>query len=303
MNLIETTSVPNGLNITHLGCNDLLEAAKNDVEQLLTTFLKGQIASNQHCYINLPHPLTVENFRESAIPVFNWGDKEIENIEKLFFEALSSLGFSLTQIQDMKQRANVIVREYKLGQYIPFHVDELECSPEVCGIILLNDDPQNRGLCFQKGEGKNKKLNYTIKENVGSAFFFEGEARYSWKHGLLPVKGRRISITCRFYKKDVINNWKKDMENAIKKYNVVSIELNEPQNNDNQRNVRISICDSKNMKKCKPIVISNCISYTELKTMFKNKLGIKVKTIMFHNGDEFKDGMTISQDSILVGKV
>ena len=29
--------------------------------------------SNQHCYVNLPHPLTVHNYREAFVPLFPWG--------------------------------------------------------------------------------------------------------------------------------------------------------------------------------------------------------------------------------------
>lgn len=305
-NIIETQDKPSGLVITKLECKDLLNSAKEDVENILKTILKGQIASNQHCYINLPHPLTVENFREAYVPIFNWGDKEIINIEALFSSALTSLGLSEIEIKDMKERANIIIREYRTGQHIPFHYDELECSPEVCGIILLNEDIENRGLCFQKGEGRNSKINYTVKEEVGSVFLFDGEARYVWQHGLPPVRARRISITCRFYKKDIINKWIKDMEIASSCLDKKIIMFENNEDNKPIQNIRITICDFRNQKKTKPIVIKNDISQLDLKIIFKNKLGIKVSKIWINKGDgqlrEFDKG-NIEQDNVLIGQV
>lgn len=98
-NIIETDKAPNGLTISQLDNMELIELARQDVENLLKTVLKGQISSNQHCYVNLPHPLTVENYREAYVPVFSWGNPEIKNIEALFSVALTSLGLSE---QDMK---------------------------------------------------------------------------------------------------------------------------------------------------------------------------------------------------------
>lgn len=301
-NIIETEKIPSGLTISQLDNYDLIELAKQDIENLLKTVLKGQIASNQHCYINLPHPLTVENYREAYVPIFSWGSPEIANIEALFSVALTSLNLSE---QDMKKRANVIVREYRPGQHIPFHYDELECSSEVCGIILLNDDPNCHGLCFQKGSGRNEILNYTVKEKPGSIFVFTDEARYSWKHGLPPVRGRRISITCRFYKKDVINKWEKDMEVALLERKLTVIEFDDSvidKKDKKNEKVRITISDFQNRKKNKTIVINDDISVDELKQIFKNKLSIKAESIYFENGTEFKNGNVIKQDDVLIGK-
>jgi hypothetical protein len=304
--IVETEKVPNGLVISQLDNTELIELvalARQDVENLLKSALKGQIASNQHCYINLPHPLTVENFREAYVPVFSWGSPEIKNIEALFSVALIALGLS---VDDMKPRANVIVREYKQGQHIPFHYDELECSSEVCGIILLNDDPDHRGLCFQRGGSRNEILNYTVREKPGSIFVFSDEARYAWKHGLQPVRARRISITCRFYKKDVIAKWAKDMELATLERGRTVIEYDDTAAVDGKainEKVRVTICDFQNRKKSKVVIINSNISLDELKQIFKNKLSVKAESIHFGNdGTEFKNGSIIKQDDLLLGK-
>ena len=298
-NIIETEKIPNSLIISQLDNAELIALARQDVENILKTVLKGQIASNQHCYVNLPHPLTVENYREAYVPIFSWGNPEIANIETLFSSVLTLLGLSE---EDMKSRANVIIREYRVGQYIPFHYDELECSSEVCGIILLNEDPECKGLCFQKGDKRNETLNYTVREKTGSIFVFSNEARYSWKHGLPPVRGRRISITCRFYKKDVISKWKKDMDVAMLERDRNVIEYNDLDSKNESEKVRITICDFQNQKKSKPVVVDNGISVDELKKLFKNKLSLKVESIYFDNGTEFENGNVIKQGDVLIGR-
>ena len=296
-NFLETDKVPNGLIIKQIADMELIELATQDVENILKTVLKGQIASNQHCYVNLPHPLTVENYREAYVPIFPFGSPEIKNIEALFSVATTELGLS---DKDLKDRANIIIREYRIGQYIPFHYDELECSSEVCGIILLNEDPEGRGLYFQKGSGKKEIIKYTIREKAGSIFVFSDEARYAWKHGLLPVRGRRISITCRFYKKDVISKWKKDMDLAKLDKDLTIIEYND--SDKKTEKVRVTICDSGNRKKSKTIVVNNDISVDELRQIFKNKLSLKVESICLDNGVEINNGNIIKQGDILIGK-
>lgn len=71
----------------------------------------------------------------------------------------------------------MIVREYRIQQKIPFHFDDLECSELVVGIILLNEDEQQRGLSFQRGEN-DKLTQYDVKERPGTVFSLTGESRY-----------------------------------------------------------------------------------------------------------------------------
>jgi hypothetical protein len=301
--IVETDKAPHSLIINQIDDIELVDLAREEVENILKTILKGQIASNQHCYINLPHPLTVENYREAFVPIFDWGSPEVKNIETLFSVALKLVGLE-KNLSDLKDRANVIVREYKPGQYIPFHFDELECTSEVCGIILLNEDPECRGLCFQKGDKKNDTLNYTVLEKAGSVFVFSDEARYSWKHGLPPVRGRRISITCRFYKQEVINKWKKDMNIAMLEKDRIVIKYNDinEKEKEEKEKITITICDFQNQKKSKPIVVNNDISLEELTKIFKNKLSLKVKSISFNDGTLIENGTIFKQGDVLIGR-
>ena len=73
--VVPVDTPPNGLRQTQLCDAAPIEAALLDVEALLRCELRGQIASNQHCYVNLPHPLTVHNYRESHVPLFHWGER------------------------------------------------------------------------------------------------------------------------------------------------------------------------------------------------------------------------------------
>lgn len=125
----QTERCPNGLFESSVTDLSLVEEAKSEVELLLKTVLLGQIASNQHLYVNLPHPLAAANNREAAVPCLSWGDQRIASIEKLFHLAMQVLGVTKQdEFDDYKRRANVIVREYKVRQHIPFHLDELECA-------------------------------------------------------------------------------------------------------------------------------------------------------------------------------
>lgn len=67
---------------------------------------------------------------------------------------MSQLNISDDRAQEMRSRANIIVRHYARGQHISFHVDEQECDNEVFGYILQNDHPNGNGLMFKRGIGK-----------------------------------------------------------------------------------------------------------------------------------------------------
>ncbi len=278
--IVSTDKAPNGLFETCLDDSQLLlEKAKDEVENLLKTVLFGQIASNQHCYVNLPHPLSAVNNREAGVPCLSWGDERVARIEEVFGAVLALLGED--GAADLKRRANVIIREYKPRQHIPFHFDELECSELVIGIILLNED--GRGLCFRKGEGK-ETLSYCVKEKSGTVFSLRGESRYSWTHGLPPCPARRISITVRFFKQEVIDKWKIAIENQVP-----AIILTEKDDVSKSSTVRIMIVDGKSNTR-KPVVVAATATDEDLIILFKNKLKIKPKTIEGRTGELLNDG-------------
>lgn len=293
--VVSVETPPNGLRQTHLKDTHALEAALRDVESLLSKELKGQIASNQHCYVNLPHPLTVHNFRESHVPLFAWGEERVAGIEALFSAAVREMGYE-KEHDDLKARANVIVREYRVEQYIPFHFDELECSELVLGMVLLNE-AEGTGLAFRKGEGNNV-LQYMVPEVRGCAFSLEGESRYSWTHGLLPCRGRRISITCRFYKQKVIDKWRAEMD---------ALPADEPLPdpvvavNEGPANVNVTLCDGRNLSTRKAMVVPSNTDESALIALFKQKLRLKVSKIALDKGVEWVPGRVLQNGDVIVG--
>lgn len=62
------------------------------------------------------------------------------------------------------------------------------------------------GLEFRRGEDK-QTLSYVMQEHPGTAFILTHEARYKWKHGLVPVSAVRVSVTCRFFKTEVFSKY------------------------------------------------------------------------------------------------
>jgi hypothetical protein len=195
-----------------------------------------------------------------------------------------------------RQRANVIVREYRVRQHIPFHLDELECGEMVIGMILLNEDEKQRGLCFRKGEG-DKTLQYTVQEEPGTIFSLTGESRYSWTHGLMPCNGRRISVTVRFYKDEVISKWRREMELLDKSVHTSNPDAVSEQVN---LNVRITLVDAKSNAK-KPVVVAANSTRDDLLLLFKNKLKLKPKVLLV-GGVEWMDGQPIKEGDLIFGK-
>ena len=214
-----TLTAPSGLTECVLGQVDgeeserrstttrLLDVALAQVEALLCRELAEQIAQNRHCFINLPFPLEGLT-REQNTPLFTLDDPEVSAISELVQEAMSATGLSNTEIQQMLPRANIIVREYLPGQQISFHTDHATCDAVVVGVVLLNEayDPQlpPQGLHFRRGQSKHT-LQYIVREQRGTAFLMADEARYVWQHGLPPVPARRISVTARFFRQQVLD--------------------------------------------------------------------------------------------------
>jgi hypothetical protein len=117
-----------------------------EVEEILRGECSNQIASNQHFFLNLPFPLCHARYasfslrilflshvmRESNTPTFAYDSQRVTALSKLVLAVFRLCQCSAKEIASMLPRANVIVREYRVGQQISFHVDELECDSEVC---------------------------------------------------------------------------------------------------------------------------------------------------------------------------
>lgn len=90
----------------------------------------------------------------------------------------------------------VIINEYMPRQGIASHVDCIPCfSDTICSLSL-------GGSCII--ELTNNKVKHPIMLKPRSLLVFKNEARYEWKHGIIPrksdnkiIRNRRISLTFR----------------------------------------------------------------------------------------------------------
>ncbi len=101
---------------------------------------------------------------------------------------------------------NIILTIYQSGDGIAPHIDRnLEWAlraedrkyyfgESIIGLIVEPDTLQS--LFFQN-PALGEESRFYLNEEQGTAFLFQGELRHKWKHGLLPIENRRISITFR----------------------------------------------------------------------------------------------------------
>jgi len=101
---------------------------------------------------------------------------------------------------------NIILTIYQSGDGIAPHIDRnLEWAlraenrryyfgESIMGLIVEPDTMQS--LFFQD-PAVGEESRFHLNEEQGTAFLFQGELRHKWKHGLLPIENRRISITFR----------------------------------------------------------------------------------------------------------
>lgn len=299
-NLREVENPPNGFDSYQLEDVQLLKDCEKEVEDILACELSNQIASNQHFFLNLPFPLS--HSREANTPSFAYTSTRVPALARLVLEVFRLCQCSQKEIDSMLPRANVIVREYRPGQQIAFHVDELECDAEVFGCIIRNDHPTNNGLLLRKGEG-NVTLNYTVKEQCGTVFYLRDEARYKWKHGLPPCEARRISVTIRIFKQAIIKKFnqqlKKDGADAKQEDSKEEATTTaERTAGSNATKCRIQICKNSNRNLVKPAVFNSPVDIKELKKLAKNKLTINAKNMAFYlaNGTEVVEGSELADD-------
>jgi hypothetical protein len=98
--------------------------------------------------------------------------------------------FTRCSVNIPREKLQIIVNEYKKGQSISAHIDDIkQFGNTIIGISLGN----NCEMIFERGEEKNKIV---VEQN--SMYKMENECRYKWKHSIKPIKShRRISITFR----------------------------------------------------------------------------------------------------------
>lgn len=255
---VETFKAPDDLLYGVYEDLDLIIMAKNEASKLFDLVENHQIAKNIHFFINNPFPLHITAIGRECL-IINMNDPQIENISLLIRNVF--LHFMIDNIEDKLTRTNVIVRKYKPGMMIPFHIDDQKYEEEVIGIILTNDRPDKKGLQFMH---QNKV--YTLLEDMGSVFCMRGNARYTWHHGLPPTSHERISITCRIFKEKEFKNRDTFEHIAVEKEEHI-------------QNINASLILNVNRSQNKIIVINPIFNMREMSIIVKKNFN-KVKAKM-----------------------
>eukprot|EP00019_Armaparvus_languidus_P002054 CAMPEP_0168599840 /NCGR_PEP_ID=MMETSP0420-20121227/12365_1 /TAXON_ID=498008 /ORGANISM="Pessonella sp." /LENGTH=231 /DNA_ID=CAMNT_0008637691 /DNA_START=980 /DNA_END=1671 /DNA_ORIENTATION=- len=218
--------------------------------------------------------------------------------------------FSEQEQAECERAANIIVRLYNPGQKISFHVDELECSNIVLGIVLANDNEQKFGLNFRRPATKNGQLEcFILKEEPGMTFLMSEDARYAWQHGLPPVSARRVSITVRFFKNDVLKKWnelqkrKQSDENRTVEKNNEILENNDDNVAIDNEKILIKLILNKKQTTSSSVVVDSVVDTDQIKLFAKNKLRVNLKKIVLlrQGGVELKNADQLQKnESIFV---
>jgi len=119
-------------------------------------------------------------------------------LHELVLEAMQLLGRGG---QDLElHRLNVSCLWYFPGHELPMHCDRPKCfDKEVYGAVICNTS--DRALEFHHYKSLQR---YVVPEVAGTCFAQRDEARFKWKHGVLPLsEGERLSVTWRWFLPEV----------------------------------------------------------------------------------------------------
>lgn len=277
-------TAPDGLVQAHVSDESLVHSALEEVDALLVEVEKHQISKNIHFYVSNPFPLMASG-KGRVDTTFSLDDKRIRSLVKLVKQTFKQ--FDIDNVDEKLSRGNIIVRRYKPGMSIPFHIDHADCDEEVVGIVLKNRDVKNRGIRYQKND-----MEYIVEEDMGTTFCMAGRARYDWQHGLPPVSAERISVTCRIFKSDVYASYVKDLE-----------ETSIPARIEDTKEVDETICVvlrlNTNKNKTKSITMNSTVVMKELLKVCRNKFQFKPKKIYREFGDVLENGDVLRNGEML----
>ena len=134
---------------------------------------------------------------EKPIPPF------IVDIRDRLFEKFRD---QLPEMEKPEDYDNIILTIYHSGDGIAPHIDRNQTwaslsenrkyyfGDSILGLVIEPDTEQS--LFFQN-PAVGEASRFYVHEESGTAFLFQDELRHKWKHGLLPIKNKRISITFR----------------------------------------------------------------------------------------------------------
>lgn len=118
---------------------------------------------------------------------------------------------------------------------------------------------------------------------------------------MLPCRGRRISITIRFFKSEVIERWRADMAKSAGAREGAPIEAAAAAAAVSERtdSVRIVLVDGKSNAR-KPLCVNPAIDEKELRALFRNKFRFKPSALMREDGSALVG--ELQEGAVIVGK-
>lgn len=95
---------------------------------------------------------------------------------------------------------NVVIRRYRPGQSIGFHVDRVEKFEDHVWSLIVAIGDSTDGLQYEVAE----QVRAPVSEVPGLVTVQTGLARRNFKHGVPTVKAERISVTWRWYRPEYL---------------------------------------------------------------------------------------------------
>ena len=223
--LDNNNKLPVGLTADYIDDINIINGAIKEAEDIFTKLSRTKCSesnkinynlTNFHFYINTPFYVR----KNDSWPMFQFNDKNVINICKCIqIAAKKLLNQSVENVNDIK-RLNIIVRQYKYGDFLGFHCDGIMFDENICGIVLKNECPSN-GLMLSHYKLKQHMID---ESKNGLCWLLNDCARWEYQHGLyIPTKDvkndkkyARISISFRWYSSDdVIPIYNKENDDLI----------------------------------------------------------------------------------------
>uniref|UniRef100_A0A7S2B5B5 Fe2OG dioxygenase domain-containing protein n=1 Tax=Florenciella parvula TaxID=236787 RepID=A0A7S2B5B5_9STRA len=104
--------------------------------------------------------------------------------------------------QDNDHHLNVVIRRYRPGQSIGFHIDRLEKFEDAVWNVVVENSDSSGGLQYQVDDSTKVPVN----ESPGLVSVQTGPARHTFKHGVPTVSTERISITWRWFRPEFLTS-------------------------------------------------------------------------------------------------
>lgn len=182
--------VPNGLELSSITNNELLNLAHQEILQIATeNAIESDNLTNYRFYVNTPY---FDRKGTDEFPLFHLNDSRVKSIKELI--QTSSV---LKNKEYDPALLNILVRVYKGGDTLSFHTDRDIFGEEIYGLVVYNDN-QERGIMLSNG-----KARYIVPESNGLIWKLSEESRWNFEHGYCSSWKNndvcRIVISFRFF--------------------------------------------------------------------------------------------------------